>query len=90
MMLGAQSDDEALELYIRSRKLLKTAGFNLRKFTTNSSKLQARIDQDEMNIGESKDQATLGNSHAPSDTGISQSGSIKHSKSVYCSSQTVW
>ena len=40
---GAQSEEEAYQLYSTSKKILKQGGFNLRKFTTNSSSLQQRI-----------------------------------------------
>ena len=44
---GAKSDDDAFLLYKESKSLLKEGGFNLRKFITNSSQLQKRIDEDE-------------------------------------------
>lgn len=44
---GAKSDDDAYLLYKESKRLLKEGGFNLRKFITNSSQLQERIDKDE-------------------------------------------
>ena len=40
---GAQSEEEAYQLYSTSKNILKQGGFNLRKFTTNSSSLQQRI-----------------------------------------------
>ena len=44
---GAKSVDDAYLLYKESKSLLKEGGFNLRKFITNSSQLQERIDEDE-------------------------------------------
>ena len=40
---GAQSEEEAYQLYLTSKKIVKQGGFNIRKFTTNSSSLQQRI-----------------------------------------------
>ena len=47
VMTGSQSKEQAYELYTRAKNLLKTGAFNLRKFTTNLSTLQARIDAEE-------------------------------------------
>ena len=44
---GASSEEEAYTMYSETRKLLKTAGFNLRKFTSNSANLRLRVFQDE-------------------------------------------
>ena len=44
---GAKNDDDAYLLYKESKSLLKAGGFNLRKFITNSSQLQDRINRDE-------------------------------------------
>ncbi len=43
-MTGTQSKEQADRLYVGAKALLKTGAFNLRKFSTNSSSLQARID----------------------------------------------
>jgi len=40
ILFGADSEEEAFTLYKESKALLKTGGFNLRKFTTNSGELQ--------------------------------------------------
>lgn len=40
-------DDEALTLYTKAKELLKEGGFNLRKFATNSTKLQGEVDRKE-------------------------------------------
>ena len=47
VVTGLQSEEQAYELYTRAKNLLKTGAFNLRKFTTNLSTLQARIDAEE-------------------------------------------
>lgn len=38
-------EDEAFQLYLKSKEWLNQGGFNLRKFLTNSQALQARIDR---------------------------------------------
>ena len=44
---GADDDDNAYELYTKSKRILRKGGFNLRKFVTNSTTLQQRIDEAE-------------------------------------------
>ena len=44
---GANSDDEAFDLYTQSKEIFRSGGFNLRKFSTNSRELQLKIDQTE-------------------------------------------
>ena len=44
---GADSEDEAFELYAQAKELFRWGGFNLRKFLTSSKELQQRIDQAE-------------------------------------------
>ena len=44
---GADNDDFAYELYLSSKNILKTGGFNLRKFLSNSKELQRRIEDTE-------------------------------------------
>lgn len=44
---GADSEDEAFELYAQAKELFRRGGFNLRKFLTSSKELQQRIDQAE-------------------------------------------
>ena len=41
---GANSEDEAFDLYAQSKEIFHQGGFNLRKFLTNSEPLQTRID----------------------------------------------
>ena len=47
VVFGDDDEDSAYELYNNSKSILKSASFNLRKFTTNSPTLQARIDKAE-------------------------------------------
>ncbi len=42
---GADTEEEAFEFYSQAKELFRRGGFNLRKFVTNSKKLQTRIDQ---------------------------------------------
>ena len=44
VVTGASNEAEAFQLYQESRKIFKAAGFNLRKFSTSSFKLQMQID----------------------------------------------
>ena len=47
VVFGDDDEDSAYELYNNSKSILKSASFNLHKFTTNSPILQARIDKAE-------------------------------------------
>lgn len=47
VVTGSQSEEQAYSLYVGAKTLLKTGAFNLRKFTTNSSALQAKVDAEE-------------------------------------------
>ena len=47
MAFEADCDDLAYELYMNSETILKEGGFNLRKFLTNSTDLQRKIEDDE-------------------------------------------
>ena len=44
---GADTEDLAYKLYLESKSLMKEGGFNLRKFVTNSTNLQRKIEQHE-------------------------------------------
>ena len=65
---GSTSEEEAYTVYSESKKLLKIAGFNLRKFASNSASLQLKVLQEEASpqtvLGEEETftQATLGDS----------------------------
>ena len=47
IVAGSQTEEEAYSLYTGAKALLKTGAFNLRKFSTNSSTLQSRVDSEE-------------------------------------------
>jgi len=44
---GANSDEEAFELYTHAKEMFHQGGFNLRKFLSNSQPLQIKIDSAE-------------------------------------------
>ena len=44
VIAGGETEDEAFELYLQSKQILREDGFNLRKFLTNSRHLQELID----------------------------------------------
>ena len=45
VIYGVDSEDQAYQLYLESKSLLQSGGFNLRKFVTNSIPLQRKVDQ---------------------------------------------
>ena len=47
VVTGADTEDEAYQLYLESKEVLSQGSFNLRKFRSNSPRLQDRIDQRE-------------------------------------------
>ena len=47
VVTGARDEEQAYTLYETSKKILHRGGFNLRKFCTNSTLLQMKIDRDE-------------------------------------------
>ena len=47
IITGANTEDEAFQLYEQSKRLFQEAGFNLRKFVTNRRSLQLRINHAE-------------------------------------------
>ena len=55
---GAEDDDVAYELYIKSKQRLSEGGFNLRKFLSNSPILIERIRQNEVSNASAKNQST--------------------------------
>ena len=75
LVTGAESDKQAYKLYMGAKRLLRSGAFNLRKFSTNSSCLQAKVDGEEASptgdLAESTptatSQATLGNSQGVHD-----------------------
>ena len=71
IVTGAKDEDDAYELYVKSKKMLKSGGFNLRKFVTSSSRLQERINNTEGTVGAS---STLNSetTYAKETLGVSQ------------------
>lgn len=52
---GDSDVDRTFELYVKSKLRLKEAGFNLRKFVTNSEELRERIDKNERSASRSEE-----------------------------------
>ena len=48
---GAEDDDAAFDLYLKSKTILAEGGLNLRKFITNSASLNQRIQLSELKFG---------------------------------------
>ena len=48
MISGANSDEEAFELYTQAKEMFRQGGFNLRKFLSNSRPQQIKIDSAEV------------------------------------------
>ena len=44
---GAEDEEQAFQIFTMSKEILKEAGFNLRKFYSNSAALQARVNPDD-------------------------------------------
>lgn len=47
LVTGAEDEDQAYQMFVQSKKMLKDGGFNLRKFCSNSLLLQAKVDGDQ-------------------------------------------
>ena len=43
---GAEGEEQAYQMFVRSKEILREGGFNLRKFCSNSTPLQTRVDSD--------------------------------------------
>ena len=52
---GAEDDDSAFDLYLKSKTILAKGGFNLRKFITNSASLGRRIEVNECRLSKSEE-----------------------------------
>ena len=70
VVTGSQSEEQAYQFFTEAKALLRTGAFNLRKFSSNSSSLQATVDREETShvndrsrlsgSGETYSQFTLG------------------------------
>ena len=72
---GAEDEEQAYQMFTVSKKILEEAGFNLRKFYSNSATLQARVDSDasqENHTREPKSTGQLEESYASSTLGRGQ------------------
>ena len=52
---GAEDDDSAFDLYLKSKTILAEGGFNLRKFITNSASLGRCIEVNERRLTKSEE-----------------------------------
>ena len=50
VITGAEDEEQAYQLFVNSKTMLKDGGFNLRKFTSNSPSLQTRVGPNETNV----------------------------------------
>ena len=66
---GADSEEAAHSVYVKSKQILKEGGFNLRKFRSNSPSLQQKID---INEGAETDYGLANESYADATLGTSQ------------------
>ena len=80
--------DSSFELYVKSKLRLKEAGFNLRKFITNSGELRARIEDNERLASGETGSGPGGNVDKQVietpvvDTNVVEEGDMTHSRSV--------
>ena len=58
VIFGAEDNDKAFELYSKSKQRLAEGGFNLRRFSTNSPDLRARIQKNELEVLQRKEEDT--------------------------------
>ena len=49
LVTGAEDEEQAYELFVSSKMILREGGFNLRKFNSNCASLQSRINPKEVN-----------------------------------------
>ena len=60
---GTYDAKEAIELYEKSREIMKAGGFNLRKFNSNSEEVMTRVRKDESVVGSQNKATSEGTSH---------------------------
>ena len=80
IVTGANSEDEAFHLYEDAKEQLLRGGFNLRKFLTNSPRLQQRINDAENKGSEEGSQRELDESYAKATLGSMQETRPEESK----------
>ena len=69
---GANSEEEAHSVYVAAKGILKEGGFNLRKFRTNSTQLQQKIDTTETPESVRNPEHSTGESYADATLGTTQ------------------
>lgn len=72
VVTGAESEEAAYQAYLDSRSILKAGRFNLRKFISSSSTLQAKIDQDQVGSGSTLNKQGTEETYAKSTLGNTQ------------------
>ena len=76
--------DLTFELYVKSKLRLKEAGFNLRKFVTNSEELRERIDKNERSASRSEEVQPNGNvSHQVAETPVADVHKVEEEDMTY-------
>ena len=61
---GAEDEEQAFQMFTMSKEIFKEAGFNLRKFYSNSAALQARVNPDAGKVN------TLGENNKTPDSAV--------------------
>ena len=77
---GADSEEEAYSVYVEAKEILKEGGFNLRKFHTNSTTLQQKIDAIENPESDQSPDPSMGESYADVTLGSTQSTGPQETK----------
>ena len=81
---GDNDVDRTFELYVKSKLILKEAGFNLRKFVTNSEELRERIDKNERSASRSEEVQPNGNvSHPVAETPVADVHKVEEEDMTY-------
>lgn len=72
VVTGAENEEAAYQAYLDSRSILKAGGFNVRKFISSSSTLQAKIDKDQVGSGSTLNKQGTEETYAKSTLGSTQ------------------
>lgn len=76
IMSGGHTEDEAFDLYTESKRIFREGGFNLRKFLTNSRRLQERINLQERDNSPQQHEQT----YSEATLGVSQTSKMGEHK----------
>ncbi|XP_068756729.1 uncharacterized protein [Montipora capricornis] len=86
---GGDTDEEAYQLYVKSKLRLAEGGFNLRKFVTNAPELIAQIEENETRLKKTNNVQSV-NGESPFDHGTHLNDDISDCKSVIEDEQSSW